>query len=100
LLGWNRWGFEGLAKEIPAPPSDHIPLGGACFGIDFAQAAVNFMPESFCRPEPSLIPIKPPHCPKCHGRMMLARIEHNPGGYAVRVFDCPQCEHVQKLLIE
>jgi hypothetical protein len=20
------WGFEGLAKEIPTPPSDHIPL--------------------------------------------------------------------------
>ena len=58
------------------------------------------MPESYCRPEPSLIPIKPPQCPKCQGRMMLTRIEHNPNGHVVRIFDCVQCEYVQKLLIE
>ena len=48
----------------------------------------------------SLIPIKPPHCPKCQGRMMLTRIERNPGGHLVRVLDSPRCEYVQKFLIE
>ncbi len=46
-----------------------------------------------------LIPTKPSHCPKCQGRMMLTRIEHNLG-HLVRVFDCPRCEYVQELLIE
>src|SRR6266850_3622117 len=48
----------------------------------------------------SLIPIKPPHCPTCQAHMMLTRIEHNLGGRLVRIFERPQCEYVQKLLIE
>jgi hypothetical protein len=27
---WPCWGFEGPATEIPAPPSDHIPLRRRC----------------------------------------------------------------------
>jgi hypothetical protein len=47
-----------------------------------------------------LIPIKPPHWPKRQGRLILTRIERDPGRHLVRVFDCPRSEYVPKLLIE
>jgi len=57
------------------------------------------MPESY-RSEPSLLPIERPHCPKCQGRMMLARIEAGPAHSDLRTFECPKCEYKQKLLVE
>jgi hypothetical protein len=50
--------------------------------------------------EPSLLPIERPRCPKCHGRMMLARIEPGPAHSDLRTFECPKCGHVQKASIE
>jgi hypothetical protein len=50
--------------------------------------------------EPSLLPIERPRCPKCQGRMMLARIEPGPAHSDLRTFECPKCEHVQKMLVE
>jgi hypothetical protein len=50
--------------------------------------------------EPSLLPIERPRCPKCQGRMMLARIEPGPGQSDLRTFECPKCEHVQQLMVE
>jgi len=62
--------------------------------------AVHHMPESYTRPEPSLLPIERPRCPKCQGRMMLARIEPGPNGSDLRTFECPKCEHVHQALVE
>ena len=50
--------------------------------------------------EPSLLPTERPRCPKCQGRMMLARIEPGPNGSDLRTFECPKCEHVEKRLVE
>jgi exosome complex RNA-binding protein Csl4 len=50
--------------------------------------------------EPSLLPIERPRCPKCTGRMMLARIEPGPANSDLRTFECPKCEHVEKRLIQ
>jgi hypothetical protein len=36
------------------------------------------MPQIHTRSEPSLLPIDRPRCPKCQGRMMLARIDLVP----------------------
>ncbi|HBB97226.1 MAG TPA: hypothetical protein DC054_17755 [Blastocatellia bacterium] len=58
------------------------------------------MPEAYSRPEPSLLPIEQPRCPKCQSRMMLARIELGPNGSDLRTFECPKCEHVQKMLVK
>jgi hypothetical protein len=44
----------------------------------------------YTRPEPSLLPIERPRCPKCQGRMMLARIEPSPDGSDLRTFECPK----------
>jgi hypothetical protein len=58
------------------------------------------MPQTYTRPDPSLIPIERPRCPKCQGRMMLARIEPGPNGSDLRTFECSKCEHVHKVLAE
>jgi hypothetical protein len=58
------------------------------------------MPGSFTRAEQSQLTIERPRCPKCQGRMMLARIEPGPNHSDLRTFECPECEHVQKTLVE
>jgi hypothetical protein len=58
------------------------------------------MPESHPRADPSLLAIERPRCPKCQGRMMLARIEPGPNGSDLRTFECPKCEHVLKTMVE
>ena len=50
--------------------------------------------------DPTLLPFERPRCSKCQGRMMLAQIEQGPGGADLRTFECPKCEHVQKVLVE
>jgi hypothetical protein len=54
---------------------------------------VHYMPESHSRPEPSILPIERPRCPKCQNRMMLAIINRGPARYDIRTFDCPKCTH-------
>jgi hypothetical protein len=58
------------------------------------------MPDSHYHSEPSLLPIERPWCPKCQGRMMLARIEPGPNHSDLRTFECPKCEHVLKRVVE
>jgi len=45
--------------------------------------------------DPSLLPTERPRCPKCQGRMMLARIGPGRDGSDLRTFECPKCEHVE-----
>jgi hypothetical protein len=58
------------------------------------------MPEAYRQSEPSLLPTERPRCPKCQGRMMLARIEPGPAHSDLLTFECPKCEHVEKRLVE
>ena len=51
------------------------------------------MPEPHTRPEPSLIPLLRPRCPKCESRMMLASITPGPAGFDLRTFECRSCDH-------
>lgn len=51
------------------------------------------MPEQIARPEPSLLPVRRPQCPKCESRMMLASIAPGPEGFDLRTFECRQCDH-------
>jgi hypothetical protein len=50
--------------------------------------------------EPSLLPIERPRCPKCQGRMMLARIEPGPAHSDLRIFECLKCAHVHKTVVK
>ncbi len=59
------------------------------------------MPDFQIRPEPSLLPIERPRCPNCRtGRMMLARITPVGSGADQRIFECPKCEFVHKVVVE
>ena len=51
-------------------------------------------------PEPSLMPIERPRCPKCQLRMMLVRIEARPAGADLRRFECRKCKQVDNTLAE
>jgi hypothetical protein len=57
------------------------------------------VPLAYHRSDPSLLPIDRPRCPKCPGRMLLARIEPGPAHSDLRTFECPEC-HVQRVLVE
>jgi len=58
------------------------------------------VPLAYHRSDPSLLPIDRPRCPKCPGRMLLARIEPGPAHSDLRTFECPECAHVQRVLVE
>ena len=50
------------------------------------------MLEQSCRrPDPSLLPIPRPGCPKCECRMMLLGTVIGPKGSEVREFKCRSC---------
>ena len=51
------------------------------------------MRELHTRPEPCLLPVRRPGCPKCEGRMMLAVIMPGPEGLELRTFECRKCNH-------
>jgi hypothetical protein len=57
------------------------------------------MPQSHMRPEPSLIPVERPRCPRCQNRMMFAFIMPGPPGYDVRNFECVKCDHIETRMI-
>jgi transposase-like protein len=44
-------------------------------------------------PEPSLILIERPRCPKCSNRMMLAKTSPISSGYDSHTFECANCNH-------
>jgi hypothetical protein len=57
------------------------------------------MPEAYSHSSPSLLPFDRPRCSKCQGRMMLSRIEPGPAHSDFLTFECPKCEHVQKMVV-
>jgi hypothetical protein len=49
--------------------------------------------QPYRRPDPCLLPIPRPGCPKCECRMMLLGIVPGPEGSEVRKFRCRSCGH-------
>ena len=49
--------------------------------------------QSYRRPDPSLLPIPRPGCPKCECRMMLLGIVIGAEGSEVCSFKCTSCGH-------
>jgi hypothetical protein len=48
---------------------------------------------------PSMLLIERPRCPRCHDRMLLARIMPGSKGYDLRSFECGKCDHVIKMTV-
>jgi hypothetical protein len=46
-----------------------------------------------------LLAIQRLRCPKCRTRMVFARISPGPTGFELRTFDCPKCDHIEKIAI-
>jgi hypothetical protein len=46
-----------------------------------------------------LLAIQTLRCPNCRTRMTLAHISPGPTGFELRTFDCPKCNHVEKIVI-
>ena len=51
------------------------------------------------KPDPELLPIQRPRCPKCQMRMMSIGIEDGPDGYENRTFECLKCHHTETRLL-
>lgn len=50
-------------------------------------------------PIPSLTAIERPRCPRCQTRMMLEPVSAGPVDFEQRVFECPNCNHVETSVI-
>ena len=44
-------------------------------------------------PDPELLPIQRPRCPRCSMRMITAAVVPNSTGFEDRTFECMKCNH-------
>jgi hypothetical protein len=51
------------------------------------------------RPDPELLPIQRPHCPKCQMRMISIAVTAAAKGFEDRTFECMKCGHVETRLL-
>jgi hypothetical protein len=51
------------------------------------------------KPDPELLPIHRPRCPKCQMRMITAAVADGPEGFERRTFKCMKCAHTDDQLL-
>jgi hypothetical protein len=54
--------------------------------------------SSFISSRPS--PITPPSCQNCSTQMFLVRLEPDAGGAELQMFECPECQHSESLVVK
>lgn len=95
-----------LSLSVTAPPFRHFrrpQTAGLAGKFDFfvghrtdglLDRDLSFgMPGTL--PDPELLPIHRPRCPKCQARMMTAAVAPGPAGLENRIYECPKCGHTE-----
>jgi hypothetical protein len=55
--------------------------------------------ESWKKPDPELLPILRPRCPKCQMRMITAAVCDGPDGFERRTFKCLKCAYTDDQML-
>jgi hypothetical protein len=82
-------GFEKRIGLILILAAGNQVDGFAVFGYFLAIVA------SWRKPDPELLPIQRPRCPKCQAWMRTARVSDGPKGFENRAFECAKCGHTE-----
>ena len=61
------------------------------------QAGLAAMPIK--RPDPELLPVGRPRCPKCAMRMLATEVSPGPEGFEHRRLECLRCGHVEENVV-
>jgi hypothetical protein len=61
---------------------------------DFGPMYFSCMPATR-KPDPEMLPVHCPRCPKCHTRMITVAIASGPEGFELHSFECRKCGHLQ-----
>ena len=76
-----------------------VPVSGSVLCTRLIQR-VPHVPGSYALPTgPPLSVLERPLCQHCQTRTRLARIAPGPGGYELRTFACPKCDHFERTLV-
>jgi hypothetical protein len=51
------------------------------------------------KPDPELLPIGRPRCPKCTTRMITTNVSPGPEGFEHRTFECLKCGHTNEKVL-
>jgi hypothetical protein len=78
----RQWQFSVTESSVTLPP---------------LQGSV--MSKSQLSPTSRLTPIERPRRPQCTSRMTLTSTSPGPIGFEHRLFDCPDCNSVQKRVV-
>ena len=51
------------------------------------------------KPDPELLPVHRPRCPRCQARMLTLGVEDAPDGFENRTFGCRKCHRTETRLL-